>query len=55
MGAGKSRDLLEAEDLEADFQDLDQSDDERITLIIDRSIKMVRFLSIIAYKWCKDM
>jgi len=41
MGIGKSREMAEFEDLEGDFHDLDQSDDERITFIIDRSIKTI--------------
>ena len=44
MGIGKSREMVEFEDLEGDFHDLDQSDDERISFIIDRSIKTVRIL-----------
>ena len=46
MGAGKSRDMQEFEDAEGDFQELDQSDDERITFIIDRAIKTVRQLAM---------
>ena len=41
MGIGKSREMVDFDDLEGDFHDLDQSDDERITVIIDRSMKTV--------------